>query len=288
MTNAIITLAVGDSPLWEISHALMQAYAKRIGCDFIKITGKALEKVEAHSRKLEIAGYLKDYERILFFDGDVVIHKDCPDLFDLVPDDMIGATVEREPYFKDRPHILSEACNLYGVKAEVDQLCEGNWFNSGVMVISRNHADMFRVPEGKKLTRCHGFKDQALLNATRIKYQVPLYDLGFRFNYIASVMFNPDRPMSPFDADVFHATGFLSPAQFRFAFMKQFDAIWKQKGTHHPESGKPCRIKRMMDRFFHLKIAMMFRKNPFKRWVLYAIATVILQLLTTLDRLRNA
>ena len=275
MSNAIVTLAVGSSPLWEVSHPLMATYAKRIGCDFIRITGEALEKMAAHSRKLEVANYLKTYERILFLDGDVIIHEDCPDLFDQVPANALGATVERDPFFENRS-FLSDACELYGIETDEKRLEGEGWFNSGVMVISRCHAKMFCVPNGKQLTPCHGFRDQALLNATRILHDVPLYDLEIENNYIVSIMLHPARTMSPFDANIFHTTGFLHPVRLRVEFMRQFATFWKGYRKSVAPMG---RIIRLRDRFFFLKVAMKCRDNPIKRWILYPIATIIFQIL---------
>lgn len=276
MSNAIVTLAVGHSPLWEVSHPLMAAYAERIGCDFIKITGEALEKVAAHSRKLEVANSLKTYDRVLFLDGDVIIRENCPDLFELVPEEALGATVEGEPFFKDSSLILADACKLYGIEADEERLDQEGWFNSGVMVISRCHTEMFRVPEGKQLTVCHGFRDQALLNATRILHNVPLHDLGLENNYIVSVMLHPARTMSPFDSNIFHTTGFLHPARLRVEFMRQFAVFWKGYRRSTTSMG---RIVRLRDRFFFLKVAMKCRNNPIKRWILYPVAAIVLKIL---------
>ena len=284
MGYALITLAIGSFPYAEISHPSMRAYAERIGCDFIAITGDAPDKVSAHSRKLEIANHLMTYDRIIYVDGDVMINKNCPDLFAEVPPDKIGATVEEEPFFRERSRFLRDACKLYDVTIDEEQLSHERWFNSGVMVVSRCHAPMFGVAEGVKIQRCNGFVDQAFLNAMRIRCGVSLHDLGLGNNYIASVMFSNHRQLSPFQAGMFHATGALHPHSLRMEYMRQFNRISNALGSKQSTRNRLGRFVRIIDRFFFLKVAMKCRKNPMKRWVMSPIASMVLSMLLVSHR----
>jgi hypothetical protein len=84
-SRLLITVATGDSfrELLKYTGPLMEAYAHRIGADFVAITKPAqdwwgLEKFRVHP-------FAQAYERTLYVDADVFLTEETPDLFDVVP-----------------------------------------------------------------------------------------------------------------------------------------------------------------------------------------------------------
>jgi len=83
---------------------------------------------------LEFYKRFGDYSRVFFIDSDVVINKNCPNIFDEIPFDTIGAV------FEDKG---SRKGNRQGEIAKIKQQFGGNehwtcnYFNMGILLASR-------------------------------------------------------------------------------------------------------------------------------------------------------
>ena len=127
---------------------------------------------------------LRKYKRVLVLDDTVVVRKDAPDVFDLVPVVALGATVEdprvRKP--EEAKQSLEISCLRYGIPCNTEEA----WFNSGVLVASWPQLGMVEtLPPWDSFERVLHW-DQGYLNAMRLKYEVPLVDLGYAFNWVGS------------------------------------------------------------------------------------------------------
>jgi len=215
--KAVMTLAVGYQEFWQKTHAIMQDYATRIEADFIKITilnEKTTIPFGYKLAKFQIYDQLSIYERIIYLDGDIVIHPECPNLFELVPENKLGVVCEVQPYF-NREEILKLACEFYGANYQENSQ---EWFNTGMMVISKKHQNMFRLPEIIKEFRALNadgsfapekftWVDMPFLNCSRIIHNIEIQDLGFKFNYLQPLKDFSSRPFAPEDALIFHGCG---------------------------------------------------------------------------------
>lgn len=80
--RAIVTLAVDDHlPVLDITRPLMQAYAERVGAEFIEITDDHYPQWPMDN-KWRVRSYAWHYERTLFLDSDVLIMPDSPNIFE--------------------------------------------------------------------------------------------------------------------------------------------------------------------------------------------------------------
>lgn len=139
--KALLTIASGASfgEIAALTHPAMGAYARQIGADFISI---GTETATPHFEKFRIAEFLGLYDRILFMDSDIVITDGCPDVFELVPDNSFGAWFPNPMIpgrFADRIALAQQALGDIGWVE--------NYFNSGVMVVSRTHRAIFENPD---------------------------------------------------------------------------------------------------------------------------------------------
>jgi hypothetical protein len=214
--NAVITLAVGFQPFWSLTHCLMQRYAERIHADFIAIRSAPTQSELTASYKLskfQIKDYLDQYDRVLFLDGDIILHPQCPDFFPLVPESELGVVCESLPYF-DRRTVFQETCAFYGVTYPGHAQ---EWFNTGMMVLSPLHRSLFTLPphireftaRNMDGTLAPGFSwlDMPLLNAIRLMEGLSLSDLGYRFNYLQPLAYLTSPPFSPELAWIYHGAG---------------------------------------------------------------------------------
>lgn len=224
MKNALVTLAIGDSEMWEWTHPLMEKYASRIQADFIVLKGNYENVAQARSQKFRMYELFEQYDRLLYVDGDVAIHPGCENLFDIVPYESIGAVGEKPPFSEGRNEVLKEACGYYGIDFTPEAEAQSIWYNTGLIVISRIHRKLFAKPKKEIRRFGEGWVDMPLMNALLVKYGFPVMDLGLKFNYMGSLVSHKCRPFEPVEASVFHATGFLRI--YRMEFLKTIIKFW--------------------------------------------------------------
>ena len=174
--NLVLTISVGDAyeKMSAITHPSIRKYAEKIGADFININEKKISKTTPHWEKFQIFDLLSKYKRILYLDTDLVVREDCPNLFHEVIDGKLG--MFNEAPFTDRSkELLIDVCRQYGVTLES---WNGKYFNSGVMVISRRHKNLFKKPEREVFN----FYEQSYLNMMIAKEDIYMHELDYKFN----------------------------------------------------------------------------------------------------------
>lgn len=173
--TAVLTIAMGDHrKIHEWTAESKRKYAARIGADFVVIDRPGIAKTTPHWEKFQIFDLLEKYERILYLDADTIVREDCPDLFQLVPEDHIG--LFNEAPFTDRSkELMIDICRQYGVFLDG---WNGKYYNTGVMVISRAHRDLFKKPE-KEVS---SFYEQSYLNMILAGAKPKIHELTHHFN----------------------------------------------------------------------------------------------------------
>ncbi|AHF93277.1 LPS:glycosyltransferase [Opitutaceae bacterium TAV5] len=147
MRAALVTLAVGEVPETRWSHPVFRAYAQRHGLEFVVIDEWRVRKggwftpkrKRAQFEKLQLHRLLGEYDRVIFFDADILIHPECPNLLELVPDDCLGAVSDEQAdgggeTWKRRDD-LDRAQKALGTLPP-ERTAEP-YFNTGVMVLSK-------------------------------------------------------------------------------------------------------------------------------------------------------
>lgn len=174
--NLVLTIAIGDAyqKMAEITHPSLKAYAERIGADFLSINEQSISQTTPHWEKFQIFTLLNKYERIIYLDTDIIIRDDCPNLFDIVPPRFLG--MFNEAPFTDRSQeLLIDVCKQYGMKLPK---WDGRYFNTGVMIISRQHKQLFKKP----IYEVFNFYEQSYLNMLIAKEKVTMFELEHKFN----------------------------------------------------------------------------------------------------------
>jgi len=174
MKTAIITIAIGQNhqSLAKLTHPTLEAYAKRIGADFIVIDQQQISQTTPHFEKFQIYYYLNVYHRIIYMDTDLIVREDCPNLFDIVPEDKLGAF--NEGRFADRSGAIQAIKQQYNVQLNWDN----DYYNTGVLVISRCHKHLFVKP----MNEISNFYEQSFLNLMFKKSKVEIFELEYNFN----------------------------------------------------------------------------------------------------------
>lgn len=173
--NLVLSIAVGEyyNQISEITLPFLKEYAEKIGADFILINEFNQKYITQKWNKFYISELLNEYKRIIYFDIDIIIRKDCPNLFEIVPENKLG--MFNEGRYVARYEFLEQASEYYG---ESLRKWNGKFYNSGVMVISRIHKQLFRMPKGIDYVET----DQPYLNLRILNDKIEMFDLDFRFN----------------------------------------------------------------------------------------------------------
>ncbi len=200
MKLAVITLTIGDffKEMSKITHPYIKAYAEKIGADFIIIDECKISKTTPHWEKFQLLEYLSKYDRVLYIDTDVLIKKDCPNLFDIVPEDKLGAFNEA-PFTERRDIAIERISDDYDYK---NFQWNGKYYNSGVLVLSKKHRYLFRKPE-KEVSN---FFEQSYFNLVLIQNNTEMFDLNYKFNrmYCMDQFIGEER----FASYIIHYAGF--------------------------------------------------------------------------------
>lgn len=140
---ALITCAVGQQirNMLRVTGPFMTAYARKYGLDYHVIQGE--ETDFSISEKFRVGPYLDHYERVLFLDADTIITPDCPNLFDVVPEHLLGIH-DDTPFLPSNWNIWKEYDNLRMSQLQLPLersrlLC----LNTGVIVASKQHKSIF-------------------------------------------------------------------------------------------------------------------------------------------------
>lgn len=114
--------------------SIVKQYADKIQSDFLY--------KESPVGVYEMYHTLKDYDRVICFNGNIIVRDDCPNLFDLVPEDQIGllnesrwtnTMIEYNEAKKNYPDMKIKKWN-------------GDFYNTDVIVASRKERNLLKSP----------------------------------------------------------------------------------------------------------------------------------------------
>lgn len=179
-----------------------EMYAKKWNADFKNLHDLPTE----HPWRIMILRDLlkSDYDRVLCMDADIIINKNCPNIFNMVPHDTIGLVYEdKGSRLKNRRKRIKRIKQLHGGN---EHWTEG-YFNGGFFIISSMHREIFTAINGVMWD-----ENQMGGGEPHIGYQIitqghKCIDLGFKFNHMS--MFSEPWNGSPsrFDSYIIHYAG---------------------------------------------------------------------------------
>lgn len=200
--NAVVTLTIGDSYrlIGRRSHFFMQAYAKRINADF-RIIAHSDHQLH-HFDKFKMGDLLEQYDRIIYFDVDVLVTKQCPNLFKIIDNYEIAlldeSALANDGERAEHRRVMEKASKEYDIPLP-ENYC---FFNTGVIVFSKRHKPLFAPPE--KVVQME-YGEQPLFNLRLINSDFEVAKLEPSLNrmpYMDKVLKTPRT-----DANVIHYAG---------------------------------------------------------------------------------
>jgi lipopolysaccharide biosynthesis glycosyltransferase len=149
MKYVLVTRA--DANIKEMTNITlppMKEYAKRIGADFIQLDHQPpvlTDDNKTHYRIIKVRDILEEYDRVLCLDADMLVNKNIPNIFDVVPEDKIGSIYEDKGSRK--PDRLNKIAGIQRAWGNVGWT-EG-YTNAGTFVLSKMHRDILLPHNGK-------------------------------------------------------------------------------------------------------------------------------------------
>ncbi|MEZ9199458.1 glycosyltransferase [Shewanella sp. 10N.286.54.B9] len=174
MKKAIFTLAIGDNPMYRAAVESFKAYGKRIGADVIvsdelhypiNVHNPKFDASPAWSEKLHIAEVLKEYDRVLYLDADIIVTPWARDIFAQYPD-KDTVYMFNEGRHRDR---AAQAEQINQVLGEVSWPKEDGltvYYNSGMFLVSKETGlfDNAGIEEMQAICNQVKFYDQTYIN----------------------------------------------------------------------------------------------------------------------------
>lgn len=173
--NLVLTISIGKhyENISKITIPFIKGYANKINADFLNISEHNENYITQKWNKFLIHELLNKYKRIIYFDIDLIIREDCPNLFDIVPESKLG--MFNEGRYSERKEFIIQASEYYN---EPIKDWDGKFYNSGVMVISRIHKQIFKMPKGIDFVET----DQPYINLRIVRDKIDMFELDFKFN----------------------------------------------------------------------------------------------------------
>jgi len=235
MKTAIVTLCCHEEKpetwVWKgdeldavanLTHPTIKAYASRIGADFHVITKRKYQHpVNMCYEKLQVRDYLDHYDRVLYLDTDVLVRKDTPNLFEIVPWGFLGAVVhpkERLGNIMSLNTVTEGALKHFDVPYSEKHL-GGKYFNAGVYVCDRTHRDLL-FNEPKEFHDVWG--EQTWMNIQAVINEVPLFELPYTFNHFYRV-----QTATRLDSYIIHYTSFHRLGQSKAGYIEEDIEAWR-------------------------------------------------------------
>lgn len=181
--QVVVTINIGQvyKKMANLTIPHMREYAEKIGADFCEIKEATLtEKANNYSAywaKFQILDLFHNYERILLLDLDVIVRPHCPNLFDIVPESKLGVLFETD-YERD----FSEEIAAQNSRMASIEWKNNEYFNVGVMVVSRCHKSAFTIEDGDD--GGSSYPEQSLLNYKVQKLGIETFHLDYKFNHM--------------------------------------------------------------------------------------------------------
>ncbi len=168
-------LSSNDPSVYEYSIALAKEYAKRVGADYvlfdkphINFYNPTMERL----RLIEEEKWANEYDNVLYVDADAFIFPECPDLFQMYPQNTLRVVID---YWNQIPIRETRIIKEFGTTK--------NYFNAGVMLFSKDILNLLR-PTLDYRERFNTFpqSDQSELNYCVFKNKIPTTFMDLCYN----------------------------------------------------------------------------------------------------------
>ncbi len=244
---AIYTVAIGSDPIFRYTLPAMRHYAARIGADFIACREASVSRrfpplghpaASAVLEKIHVRSLLRDYERVLYVDGDVLIAPEAPDIFETHPNAAACYLLE-EGRHADRSLDVATLCEALGPLPNWPRH-EGRpvYYNSGVMLFGRDATFLDHLVEEEFLRAVliDDHWDQTYFNLLIARHDFEIRPLAGEFNWMN--LFGRDARVRRCAHFIHYAGEGFSRRELRFwDCFRDFTSLYA--ASEHPDFSVP-------------------------------------------------
>lgn len=222
MKKLILTSTLRDyKPLADVSAPSIKAYANRIGAEFEELKEEKIPHIHPSWGVLQIYDALERYDRVIYIAPDCIVRDDCPDLFEVVPREKVGAYPLQNADKKTK-ELAQSATMLLGT-----EITNPNIYDSGVLVVSKQHRDLFARPQDPMF----GFSINQYISAVFASTETDIVPLPYTYNRLPAL--DASTGEERFASYIIHYTDYPSP-EVLVPVMRADLAVWlANAGTHH-------------------------------------------------------
>lgn len=188
----------------DISHEIIKNYADKCNAEFLildKMSDCEHGDGRWHFKIFEIKNLLEKYDRIFQIDTDTIINKNCPNIFNEVPEDHIGTIFEDYgTRLKNRRDKIKNIQNHWG-----DIGWKSGYINTGVFVVSKQHNKIFEKHNNAYWTDW-GSDDMHLGYKIR-QYKFKIFELNYKWNHMTMFSESWNNNADRFDSNIIHYAG---------------------------------------------------------------------------------
>lgn len=208
MKKLIATRSDGKiNNMTKLTLPIIKNYADKCGADFKILDGEppiwtTEHPPRPHYRIMEFYNLFEKYDRILSCDCDLIINKNCPDIFEEVPFDYVGSIYE---------DVGSATEHRRGqIRAIQEEFGDVGWtegyINTGFAVFSKIHREIFQPINSKHYFMGFGIDDVHLCYHIH-KYGFKIHQLDFKWNHMTMFSEPWNNYANRFDSYVLHYAG---------------------------------------------------------------------------------
>ena len=165
----------------DITFPIIRRFCEKWGADFTvldHIPPIMSDDNRPHFRITKLYDLLGKYDRAISLDSDIVINKNCPNLFDEVPSDCIGTIFEdKGTRLENRLSKIRDVQSMFG-----DVNWKSGYVNTGVLVVSKEHKDIFTSEREKYYTKDGSDDVHIGYKINQIGFKI--HELDHRFNHM--------------------------------------------------------------------------------------------------------
>lgn len=189
--NCVCVVSVGRESILKLTKPYFQKYCDRHDIDLVVLESPkyALPITDEYNyntfEKNQVYSLFTKYDRIARLDDDIIITDQCPNLFEVVPEDKIGVVFE--DVGKRKRHRLMQIQLSKHTLGNLATEWNTDYFNSGVVICSKQHRQAFNINRYLlNITDMNlgPFKEQTLLNWTVRSLDFDIFPLEYKYNHM--------------------------------------------------------------------------------------------------------
>jgi lipopolysaccharide biosynthesis glycosyltransferase len=202
---AIVTRAdLSVKSYTDTTFKSIKEYAKKCSADFVILSDPPpflTDDKKPHYRILKLFKMFDEYDRILHLDADMIVNKNCENLFKIVHEDSIGSIYEdvgSRAY--DRRGKILEMQKYWG-----DVGWREGYTNAGTFIMSKQHKNIFK-PHNNMYWTAWGSADLHMSYNIH-KYNFHVHELDFKWNHMTMFSEQWNNNADRFNSNIIHYAG---------------------------------------------------------------------------------